>query len=117
MMLLFIFPSFHFSTLYLETGEINPIKQRQITSQRSETYDKLFVELFGPNGLADRNKNTAIEFGEKVEAYRRMGFTESIFIEWCRSVGLDDSIKGNSFPNPNLGQLKRAVKSYRAENQ
>jgi len=94
--------------MFYETGEVNPIKARQVIAQRAEqaeqeraNYQKRVSELsdrvFSRYGLADTNKDGRVEFSEIVEAYRRMSLEDQIQIQ---------------LPKPNLEQLEKAVQSY-----
>ena len=93
-----------------ETGEFNPFRQREAitrikTEERLErqAYQENFQKIFGPNGYADTNGNKAINFDERVNSYRKMGFFEN-----------EVPIAGETeFSKPTLNQLEKAVKSYK----
>lgn len=64
--------------------------------------EKLRNQIFGPEGFADKDKNGVIDFSEVVEAYRRMGFTDTF-------------VAGETFPKPRFRELEKAIKYYTSE--
>ncbi len=89
-----------------ETGEVNPVTQRQVILQRIEDAEQeqrdyqrelsnLNDKLFGVDGLADTNHDGKVNVVERAEAYRRMGLEEQV-----------------QFPNTNKDDLEKAVRSY-----
>ena len=64
---------------------------------------ELARKLFYDPCYADKNKDRAISFEEKVELYRRMGYTQQVFMD------------GVDFPDPTLNGLRKAVGSYEKE--
>ncbi|MBI4116202.1 hypothetical protein HY449_00485 [Candidatus Pacearchaeota archaeon] len=73
----------------------------------NKIHPEKFKQIFGPNGFADRNKDNIIDFPERVDAYRRMGYFQDIL-----------PIAGETeFPKPTFSQLERAVNSYEGENE
>lgn len=62
-------------------------------------YQKASDALFGVNGLADKNHDRALSFEEKVDAYRRMGYTNMFYYD-------------KPFPTPSQSQLESAIRSY-----
>ncbi len=80
---------------------IEQIKQRRFEQEQdARLRDFYWGVLFTGKGYADANKDRAIDFNEKVDAWRRMGFEDEIFME------------GQPFPEPTTQQLERAVQSY-----
>jgi len=79
-------------------------QRTQITEVEKRRHDELEKMLFGENGLADTNRDNAIDFHERVDAYRRIGYTK-MFVEG----------RIFEFPTPTLAQLEKAVESYTAQ--
>lgn len=85
--------------LSFTTREIHPLRQLH----RFEEYSQKREMIFGRNGLADLNNDKALDFHERVDAYRRMGFTGT-FYHWQ-----------HFYPAYNLDRLNGAIKSYEQE--
>ncbi len=64
--------------------------------------EKLSYQIFGKDGFADQDKNGMIDFNEVVDAYRRMGFTDTF-------------VAGEPFPKPRFRELEKAIKYYTLE--
>ena len=101
---------FMYLLLAAESHSLNPTEQIRIKLQQTETrqierkrYDELYNKLFGVDGYANRDKSRGINFDERVDALRRMGF-DGVYIEG-----------GTNFPQPTLEKLERAVRSYEVE--
>ena len=91
-----------------DLGEVNPVKilnKYEARHQEETKRKKLYNDIFGKGGYADRNGDNAIDFSEQVDAYRRMGYQNEVFIEG----------RWGTFPYPKLSQLESAIKSYEAE--
>ncbi len=77
---------------------LSPLQKELLRLQYQENHQK----IFGLNGYADTNGNKTINFDERVNAYRKMGFFEN-----------EVPIAGETeFSKPTSNQLERAVKSY-----
>ena len=97
----------------LVTGELsfNPITKAKLlmeidrkTDARNQLREEYSNRIFGMNGYADKDKSGGINFDERVDAYRRMGFTQPF-------------VEGGTYFEKHLSfnQLEKAVKSYEAE--
>jgi len=90
------------------TGEFNIFKQGEVYAEEAKIRKEeirrkvdLTCKLFGLCGsYANTDRVGGIDFGEKVEAWKRMGFDTSLFMS------------GEKFPKPTLLHLENAVKSY-----
>jgi hypothetical protein len=85
---------------WYQTGETHPIRQWN----KVEEHSKKGELIFGEYGFADRNRDGVIDFLEKVDAYRRMGFTDRF------------SHNQRIYPVYTLSQLDRAIESYQKPN-
>ncbi len=89
------------------SGEVNPVRilnKFEARQQEETKRKKLYNDIFGKGGYADRNGDNAIDFSEQVDAYRRMGYQDEVFIEG----------RWRNFPYSTLSQLETAIKSYEA---
>lgn len=83
------------------TRETHPIRQ----GHKLEEYHEKKNKIFKPYGLADRNQDGVIDFPERVDAYRRMGFTQE-FHHWQWPT---------TYPSYNLRHLDKAIESYKLD--
>lgn len=90
----------YFITVYVPnfrmTGEQNVIRQHE----RMKIHDEKYNRIFGKNGLADLNSDNAIDFQERVDAHRRMGFSR--FFDERRHI----------WPLCTISDLEKAIDSY-----
>ena len=78
------------------------IEGYNLIKENERIYPNKYSQIFGPNGYADANRDNIIDFPERIDAYRRMGFFQDVL-----------PIAGETeFPKPNLNQLERAIRSY-----
>ena len=64
--------------------------------------NELKTELFGENGLADKNDNGKLDLTEVAEVYERMGLGEKV-------------LETGKFPSLSIEDLERAVEIYRSQ--
>ncbi len=96
--------------------------------REEERYDEFVGQLFGENGLADRNNDKFYSFEELVDAYRRMGtrFDKTYYANGNWHQGW--TFRGNEFPIPHTqgfwlnhqefptaSELETAIQSFLAE--
>lgn len=58
------------------TKSFNPFEQHRINKQKTERYQELNKQIFGPGGYADTNFNKEIDIHEMAEAYSKLGLKQ-----------------------------------------
>lgn len=99
----------NYGTSAYKTGEFNPLRQTEVNERmrvENQLYQERYNQLFGKNGFADVDRSGAINFDEKVEAWRLMGFGND-----NRVYMLGET----EFPKPNRAQLEWAIERYQEE--
>lgn len=92
------------------TGSWNPLSSIDYTKKRMADDEKARGKYYETYGymlrFADKDGNSILSFNEQADAWKRMGYTDKIFIE---------SQGASQFPKPDIGMLEKAIKSYQAE--
>ena len=102
------------SAFFSATGYLNPIKQMRVVkaheekmAQEKERYTALYNKVLD---LADNDKEGStgfLSFGEQVDAWKRMGYTNTRYIA---------SEGSRQFAIPSMEDLEKAIASYEADN-